>query len=97
MRTLPSGRYQARYKVGGQPYTAPLTFETRRDAEAWLAATRTEVERGGWTSPDAARVPLREYARAWVTRARPAVAHRRAVRGPAAAARAAGAGRPRAG
>ena len=44
IRLLPSERYQAHY-VGTDKrrYLAPVTFETRRDAEAWLAAESLDV------------------------------------------------------
>ena len=36
VRKLPSGRYQARYRVDGKMAAAPTTFGTKRDAEAYL-------------------------------------------------------------
>lgn len=49
-----SGRYRAAY-VGpdGLLYRAPVTFHTRDDAVAWLAARRAEIEMKVW-APDAA-------------------------------------------
>lgn len=66
VRKLPSGRYQARYRVGGARIDAPTTFRTRDDAEAFLSATRTDLERGTWTKPDRGKIPLREYAWRWL-------------------------------
>ena len=41
IRALPSGRYQARYTgPGGVVRKAPVTFDARIDAEAWLARQR---------------------------------------------------------
>jgi hypothetical protein len=36
VRQLPSGRWQARYDVAGGTKTAPSTFATRAEAQAWL-------------------------------------------------------------
>lgn len=36
VRQLPSGRWQARYEVGGRQRKAPDTFATRREAQNWL-------------------------------------------------------------
>ena len=76
VRTLPSGRVQARYTgPDGRAYTArtregrALTFDTRGDAEAWLALRRSEILRGAWlppAAPTAAPVTLRSYAGAWL-------------------------------
>ena len=69
-RQLPSGRWQARYKLDGDDRAAPTTFGTRREAEAWLAATRADIERGQWVDPVAGEVTLTKYAAQWM-RARP--------------------------
>ncbi|HUR17484.1 MAG TPA: hypothetical protein VMZ51_00930 [Acidimicrobiales bacterium] len=45
---------------------APQTFGTKRDAEAFLARVRTDVERGAWVDPDAGRVTLADYAWRWL-------------------------------
>lgn len=52
LRQLPSGRIQARY-VGTDErrYTAPMTFDTVGDADAWLAGVRREIMLGTWLSP----------------------------------------------
>jgi integrase len=63
---LPSGRWQARYRVEGVRLAAPITFRTKGEAEAYLAAMRTDLERGTWVAPDRGQVPLREYAWAWL-------------------------------
>lgn len=61
---LPSKRYRARYAdpqgrmtLAGQPvrHNAPATFDSRLDAEAWLAAERALAAAGGWTSPTSRR------------------------------------------
>ena len=67
IRKLPSGRYQARYLgPDGIDRPAPETFATRRDADDWLAETRTEIRRDGWQDPDAGAIPLEKYAVQWV-------------------------------
>jgi integrase len=66
MRRLPSGRYQARYRVDGVVHTAPRTLRTKRDADAFLARTRADLERGAWADPEAGKVPLAECAWRWL-------------------------------
>lgn len=66
VRKLPSGRYQARYRVDGKMVSAPTTFRTKRDAEAYLSTVRADMERGVWMNPDAGKVTLREYATKWL-------------------------------
>lgn len=52
LRKLKSGRYQAKYSgLDGQRYTAPSTFSTKMDADAWLAQRLSEMSRGVWESP----------------------------------------------
>jgi integrase len=76
VRKIGSGRWQARWRLSGVWYTArrdsdggPLTFNTRRKAEDYLAAVRRDVEAGRWQPPRAtSKAPtLREYADAWLT------------------------------
>ncbi|HEY6309908.1 MAG TPA: hypothetical protein VIY52_03760, partial [Streptosporangiaceae bacterium] len=70
IRRLPSGRYQASYvwpPVSGARHNAPLTFEAKIDASAWLAVQRTDIQRDTWGQPAeprrAAAVPsFAEYA-----------------------------------
>jgi len=76
LRTLPSGRIQARYTgPDGKTYAArtpegrALTFDTVGDADAWLSLRHSEILRGAWlppTEPKAAPITLREYADAWL-------------------------------
>jgi integrase len=78
VRKLPSKRWQARYTgPDGKTHSAkdsagkPLTFETRRDAEAWLSLRQSEIVRKKWV-PEAedgnapAALTLRVYADAWL-------------------------------
>lgn len=49
VRTLPSGRYQARYTgPDGVMHRAPFTFDTKGDAETWLATVRADIVRDSW-------------------------------------------------
>lgn len=66
VRRLASGRYQARYRLHGQEFVAPGTFRTKRDADAFLAHVRADVERGTWVNPEAGRITLTEYAWRWL-------------------------------
>ncbi len=65
-RRLASGRWQARYRVDGRRLTAPITFRTKSEAQAFLAAVRTDLERGTWVDPDLGCVLLRDYAWQWL-------------------------------
>lgn len=70
IRKLPSGRLQARFTApDGRTHRAPTTFDTKGDAEAWLAAQRTDIVRGSWLPPDRPRqapVTLATYAATWL-------------------------------
>lgn len=63
VRALESGRYQARYldQDTGRLHPAPGTFATRRDADRWLAARRTDLARSVDLDDRAATWPLREW------------------------------------
>lgn len=71
IRLLPSKRFQARYTgPDTATHTAPTTFETRMDAEAWLTDRRREITAGTWTvagPATATYVTLAPYAEAWLT------------------------------
>lgn len=73
VRTLPSGRFQARYTgPDGQTYTGPVTFVRKGDATTWLAAERVAISKGTWVAPPlrsittAADITLDAYVRTWV-------------------------------
>jgi integrase len=54
-RKLPSGRVQASYAIkGGTRVTAPYTFLTERDADAWLSLEYTKLQSGTWVPPHVA-------------------------------------------
>jgi len=68
IRKLPSGRYQASY-LGPDTVrrAAPVTFESRDDAEGWLSDRRREISTDDW-SPPVRRKPLTfgEFAERWL-------------------------------
>ncbi len=70
-RQLPSGRWQARFRgPDGVVRPAPVTFDTKLDAGAWLKAQAGDVERGLWAEPSAAPKrgrTLEGYADAWLS------------------------------
>ncbi len=68
IRKLPSGRWQARYRgPDGLLRSAPSTFVRKSDAARFLALTEAELLNGGWTDPEAGRVPFTGYAAIWIT------------------------------
>jgi hypothetical protein len=74
-RKLPSGRWQASY-VGPDlvRHTAPVTFDAKIDAEAWLTDERRLMAAGSWIAPKGRRAAaeallpptLGEYAAGWL-------------------------------
>jgi integrase len=50
-RQLPSKRWQARYWHRGERHTAPVTFDAKQDATAWLGGQRMDILRGAWLPP----------------------------------------------
>lgn len=74
IRRLPSGRYQARVRgPDGLLQPAPVTFQTKAEADRWLASMVTDKAQGRWVDPRAGKVPLRAFARDWI-RAKAALA-----------------------
>ena len=67
VRQLPSGRYQVRY-VGsdGLQHTAPRTYSTKADANAYLATIQSDLVRETWKAPVHARITLGEFGRTWI-------------------------------
>ena len=45
---------------------APTTFRTKREADAYLASVRSDVDRGSWIDPDAGKVTFGEYSTRWL-------------------------------
>src|SRR5664279_4986636 len=55
-----SGRYRAAYTgPDGRLYRAPMTFDARDDAIAWLSARRAEIQMEVWAPAAAARAAFR--------------------------------------
>ncbi|SLM98461.1 Phage integrase, site-specific tyrosine recombinase  len=72
LRKLPSGRWQASYVHPDTQarVTAPSTFDTKTDADAWLAIVRSDLVTGA-TRPDAPRrmaMRLDVFAESWLAR-----------------------------
>jgi len=71
LRKLPSGRWQARFRgPDGTMRPAPITFDTKLDAGAWLKGQSGDVAEGVW-APVAAgprgRLTVEQYAKTWLT------------------------------
>ncbi len=74
LRRERSGNYSAAYTgPDGQLHKAPHTFETKMDAEGWLAVERRAVLSGEWQAPDTRRavraataLTLGAYAEQWL-------------------------------
>jgi integrase len=69
IRQLPSGRYQANYTgPDARLHKAPMTFDAREDAEAWLADVRRLISRGEWTSKPRRNetLTLSRYSEMWL-------------------------------
>lgn len=69
-RQLPSGRWQARFRgPDGVMRPAPVTFDTKLDANAWLRAQTEDVDRGSWQPPEgraSASTTLKAYSVTWL-------------------------------
>ena len=72
LRKLPSKRWQAAY-IGPDNalHRAPTTFDTKLDAEAWLADERRLISAGAWTPPEhrailTTTITLAAYAKPWL-------------------------------
>ena len=63
VRSLASGRYQARYldPDTSRMVPAPQTFATKSGADRWLATKRTELDAGTAVDDKAGNQPLREW------------------------------------
>ncbi len=63
VRSLASGRYQARYfdPDTRRMVPAPQTFATKGAADRWLAVKRTELDAGTAVDEKAGNRPLREW------------------------------------
>jgi integrase len=58
VRKLPSKKYQASYLgANGIRFNAPYTFNTKSDANSWLAVEESMLRKGTWTDPTAEATP----------------------------------------
>jgi integrase len=66
IRHLPSKRYQARF-VGPDRRSHSKTFQTTKDASAWLSQQRADISRETWEkSSTLTTILFRDYAEAWL-------------------------------
>ena len=67
IRQLPSGRWQARYRdEDGTLRKAGDTFDTKADADRWLATLRHELGTGEWVDPKRGELTLGDWATSWM-------------------------------
>jgi integrase len=66
IRTLPSGRLQARYWHLGKQIAAGSSFTTKADARAWLASVETDLKRGDHFDPSGGSELFGAYAAEWL-------------------------------
>ncbi|MFK5583224.1 tyrosine-type recombinase/integrase [Serinicoccus sp. LYQ131] len=68
VRKLPSGRMQARYTgPDGITHSAPTTFSTKGDAEAWLSIQQAAITLGKWRPVQhEPQTTFAEYAETWL-------------------------------
>lgn len=77
IKTLPSGRYQARYRFAPGPRgTRTATFDTRRDAKAWLVTQESALRTGVGIDPRHSRMLVGDWWNDWLGRQRVAVGTR---------------------
>ncbi|MEI6363885.1 MAG: site-specific integrase [Actinomycetes bacterium] len=70
VRQLPSGRWQAKIPgPDGVYHPAPETFDTRMDAEGWLAGQVTDLDIGTWSPPKAKTKSgtLADFSKEWLS------------------------------
>ncbi len=60
-----SGRWRARYR-DPQGRSRSKTFDRKRDAERFLSASSTDMERGRWTDPQRGRVTVGAWAKEYL-------------------------------
>lgn len=66
VRKLPSGRYQASYMMNDERFTAPDTFGSKTDADAWLSDVRASINRNEWIDPRLSGQTFRGYSLTWL-------------------------------
>jgi integrase len=66
---LPSGQWRARYRdASGRRVTAPTTFRTKADANAFLAIVQADLVRGQYIDPREGRILVADWAESWLAR-----------------------------
>ena len=65
VRKMGSGKWQAAYWHQGRRHVAPITFNFKADASAYLSKVETELRRGLWIDPMGARILFREWVEEW--------------------------------
>lgn len=67
VRKLPSGRFLAQYQGSdGKRYNAPVTYEYKADAEAYLATVQADMVRQTWKAPVSTEETLGAYGLRWI-------------------------------
>jgi len=67
VRQLASGRWQVRYwGPDGVRRPAPQTYERKKDAELKLSQLEADLSRDDWYDPDAGKIKLGPWGRAWL-------------------------------
>lgn len=67
VRKLPSGRFLAQYLgADGKRYNAPVTYEFKADAEAYLATVQADMVRQTWRAPVSSGETLGDYGLRWI-------------------------------
>lgn len=67
VRKLPSGRFQAKYLgPDGKYFVAPVTYEYKADAEAFLATVQADMVRQTWRAPVSSGETLSAYGSRWI-------------------------------
>lgn len=65
IRKRPNGKYRARYRDSAGKEHA-RHFDRKKDAEQWLTGQQSSLLGGTWVDPARGRVPVREFAPAWL-------------------------------
>ncbi|MDO8731919.1 MAG: tyrosine-type recombinase/integrase [Actinomycetota bacterium] len=67
IRKLPSGRFQAKYLgPDAQYYVAPVTYEFKSDAEAYLSTIQADLVRQTWKAPVSSEHTVDSYGLKWI-------------------------------
>jgi integrase len=66
---LPSGHWRARYRdAAGRRVTAPTTFRTKADANAYLSVVQADLVRGQYIDPREGKTTVAAWADSWLAR-----------------------------